>query len=86
MTLKRPSTFISHLDMNNLYGWEMSEYLPYEGFKWLKNVAKFDVMSINEKSPIRYFLEVDLQHPDKLHELHNDYPLAPEKLTVVKIL
>ena len=79
---KKPSTFISYLDMNNLYGWAMSEYLPYEGFKWLKNVDKFDVMSINEKSPIGYFLEVDLEYPDELHELHNDYPLAPEKLAV----
>ena len=79
---KKPSTFISYLDMNNLYGWAMSEYLPYEGFKWLKNVDKFDVMSINEKSPIGYFLEVDLEYPDELHELHNDYPLAPEKPAV----
>ena len=79
---KKQSTFISYLDMNNLYGWAMSEYLPYEGFKWLKNVDKFDVMSINEKSPIGYFLEVDLEYPDELHELHNDYPLAPEKLAI----
>ena len=68
--------------MNNLYDWEMSEYLPYEWFKWLKNVDEFDVMSVIEKSLIGYFLEVDLQYPDKLHELHNDYPLAPEKLAV----
>ena len=38
------------------------------------------MMSISEKSPIRYFLKVDLEYPDELHELHNDYPLAPEKL------
>ena len=55
----------------------MSKYLPHEGFKWLKNV-----MSVNEKSPIGYLLEVDLEYPDRLHELHNDYPLAPEKLAV----
>ena len=79
---KKPSTFISYLDMNNLYGWAMSEYLPYERFKWLKNIDEFDVMSINEKSLIGYLLEVDLKYPDKLHELHNDYPLAPEKLAV----
>ena len=79
---KKPSTFISCLDMNNLYGWAMSKYLRYEGFKWLKNVDKFDVMSVNEKSPIGYFPEVDLKYPDELHELHNDFPLAPEKLAV----
>ena len=60
----------------------MSEYLSYEEFKWLKNIGKFDVMSIDEKSDTEYFLEVDLEYPDKLHELHNDYPLAPEKFAV----
>ena len=39
-------------------------------------------MSINEKSLIGYLLEVDLEYLNKLHELHNDYPLAPEKLAV----
>ena len=33
----KPSTFITYLDKNNLYGWAMSEYLPYEEFEWLKN-------------------------------------------------
>ena len=36
-------------------------------------------MSINDKSSIGYFLEVDLKYPDELHELHNDFPLAPER-------
>ena len=39
-------------------------------------------MSINKKSDVGYFLEVDLKYPNKLHELHNNYPLAPEKLAV----
>ena len=60
----------------------MNEYLPYGEFNWLQNVDKFDVMSINEKSDIGYILEVDLEYPKELHELHNDYPLAPEKLAV----
>ena len=60
----------------------MSEYLPYKECEWVENVDEFDVNSINEKSEIGYFLEVDLEYPDELHELHNDYPLAPEKLTV----
>ena len=58
---KKPSTFISYLDMNNLYGLAMSEYLPYHGFKWLKNIDKFDIMSINYESPIGYiFLKLTL--------------------------
>ena len=79
---KKPSIFISHLDMNNLYGWAMSEYLPCGRFKWLKNIDKFDIKSINGKSSIGYFLEVDLEYPDGLHELHNDFPLAPKKCAV----
>ena len=42
----------------------------------------FDVNSINENSEKGYFLEVDLEYPNELHELHNDYPLAPQKLVV----
>ena len=74
---EKPSTFITYLDKNNLYGWSMSEYLPYREFKWLENVDKLDVMSINEKTEIGYFLEVDLKYPDEIHDLHNEYPLAP---------
>ena len=76
------SKYISYLDMNNLYGWAMSGYLPYDGFKWLKNVDRFDVNLVSESNPVGYILEVDLEYPDELHELHNDYPLAPEKLAV----
>ena len=78
----KQSKFISYLDENKLYGWAMSEYLPYGEFKWLKNVDELDIMSINEKSDVGYILEVDLKYPKELHELHNDYPLAPEKPTV----
>ena len=43
---------------------------------------ELDVMSVNENTTIGYILKVDFEYPDKLHELHNDYPLAPEKLSV----
>ena len=39
---KKPSKFLTCLDMNNLYGWAMSGYLPCGGFKWLKKVDNFD--------------------------------------------
>ena len=74
----------------------MSQYLPYGGFKWLNQIeiAKFDVNSIEcnsieQNSSIGYILEVDLEYSDELHELHNNYSLAPEKLKinhVVKLL
>ena len=57
----------------------MSAYLPYAGFKWLKNADNFDV---NSNSPIGCILEFDLECPEELHVLHNNYPLAPEKLAI----
>ena len=65
-----------------IYGWPMSQYLPCGRFKWLKNIDKFDIKSISNKSPIGYFLEVDVEYPEELHQLHNDVPLAPEKIAV----
>ena len=79
---KKPSKFITYLDVNNLYGWGLSEDLPYGEFKWLRNVDGFDVNSTGEKSERGYFREVDLEYPDELHEIHNYYPLALEKLAV----
>ena len=80
------SVYIIYLDANNLYGWTMIQFLPYGGFKWLskKEIDKFDLNSIDENSPIGYILEVDLEYPIELHDLHNDYPLAPEKLEIIQ--
>ena len=78
------SKFIMYFDANNLYGWPMSQYLPYSEFKWLseKEISRFCLDSISENSSVGYILEVDLEYPDKLNDLHNDYPLAPEKLEI----
>ena len=80
----KESMFIVYLDANNLYGWAMTHYLPYGRFKWLnkKEIDKFDLNSIKENSSDRYVIEVDLEYPSELHDLHNDYPLAPEKLKI----
>ena len=62
----------------------MSQYLPYSRFKWLnqKEISDFCLNSGSENSSIGYILEVDLEYPSELHDLHNDYPLAPEKLEI----
>ena len=78
----KPSQFITYLDMNKLYGWATIDYLPYGRFKQLKNVDKFDVNSVSKNNRVGNIPEVDLEYPDKLHVLHNDYPLAPEKLAI----
>ena len=76
------SKYILYLNENNLDGWAISGYLLYGGFKWLKDVDNFNVSSINENSSTDYILEVHLEYPEELCELHNDYPLAPEKFAI----
>ena len=75
--------YLMYLDANNLYGCAMSMKLPTHGFKWLtsgemEKLYDNQVLQIWEKIPC--ILEVDLEYPDKLHDLHNDYPLCPERV------
>ncbi|GFT79539.1 uncharacterized protein NPIL_518911 [Nephila pilipes] len=76
----KSSKYILYLDANNLYGWAMSQFLPTHGFEWIKEPVNF--MEISDESDIGFILEVDLDYPENLHDLHNDYPLAPETLNV----
>ena len=75
----QPSKFVPYLDANNLYGWAMMKPLPVGDFHWmtgdeLENWGEFPCV-----------LEVDLEYPEELHELHNDCPLAPERLKINKV-
>ena len=81
---KTPSKYIMYLDANNLYGWAMSQYLPTGGFRWMneKQINKIDLAKYKEDSDKGIILEVDLKYPEELHDLHNDYPLAVEKIKV----
>ena len=80
----KESSYIVYLDANNLYGWAMSQYLPTGEFRWLakEEAAGLDVTSIPDDGEKGYILEVDLDYPEELHDLHNEYPLAPEKTCV----
>ena len=70
----QPSKYVTYLDANNLYGWAMSKPLPTGNFKWMEN--------FNDWRNRPCILEVDLVYSKELHDLHNEYPLAPESLKV----
>ena len=77
------SKYLMYLDANNLYGRAMSEKLPVHSFKWLSSgemekLFNNQVVQIWEKTPC--ILEVDLEYPENLHDLHNDYPFCPERV------
>ena len=83
---KAPSKYLMYLDSNNLYGWSMSQYLPTGGFKWMseKKINELDLAKYGDDSKRGLILEVDLEYPKELHDLHNDYPIAPEKIRVTE--
>ena len=77
----QPTNHLIYWDANNLYGWAMSQPLPYAGLRWLmdEEIRQLDIVSVPTDSSEGYILEVDLEYPPELHNLHADYPLAPGK-------
>lgn len=79
------SVFVPYLDANNLYGWAMSQPLPVNGFMWMEEAELRHWNKICDKYGEGCILEVDLEYPKDLHDKHNEYPLAPERLEVNKV-
>jgi len=79
-----PSKYIIYWDMNNLYGHAMSQYLPEGGFRFLNADERenFRLETKPSNGNLGYILSVDLEYPEELHDLHNDYPLAPEQVQI----
>ena len=80
---KELSKYLMYVDANNLYGWAMSQKLPVHSFKWMsnkeiENIFNNQIVQVWEGTPC--ILEVDLIYPEELHDLHNDYPLCPERV------
>ncbi|UYV81655.1 PLSCR3 [Cordylochernes scorpioides] len=69
---------------NNLYGWSMCQPLPTGRFRWLtsEECNQIDILALQDDSPIGYIFVVDLCYPEHLHDSHNDFPLAPERLQI----
>ena len=82
------SSYLMYLDSNNLYGWAMSQKLPVNGFKWAKKLSKFNetfIRNYDENRDQGYFLEVDVEYPKELFDLHKDLPFLPESKKVNKV-
>ena len=81
---KQENSYVMYFDANNLYGWAMSQPLPTGEFDWLtdQEIVELDIEDVADDNEQGYVLEVDLHYPSELHDLHNDYALAPEKMKV----
>ena len=81
-------SYIQYWNINNLYGWAMSQKLPVNNFEWIKDTSQFNedfIKNYNEESDEGYFFEVDVQYLEKLRELHNDLPFLPERMKIEKV-
>ena len=70
-------SYLQYWDVNNLYGWAISQKFLVNNFKWIEDTSQFNddfIKNYNEKSDKRYFLEVNVQYTERLHEIHNDFP------------
>ena len=72
--------YIIYYNVNNLYGWAMTESLPYGGFEWAKNVNKTNFFNIPDDCNFGYFVEVDLKYSETLHDAHKDLPFCAEHI------
>ena len=84
----KESLNLQYWDVNNSYDWVMPQELPVNNFKWIKDTSQFNenvIRNYNEESDEGYFLKVDVQYLEKLHELHNDLPFLPERMKIEKV-
>ena len=81
----KESSYIQYLDANNLYGKAMTEKLPVRGYRWMTDISRMDedfVRSYDENDIKGYILEVDVDYPNELHNLHSDFPFLAENMVI----
>ena len=81
-------SYLKYWDVNDLYGWAMSQKLPVHKFEWIEDTSQFNedfIKNYNKEHDEGYFLEVCVQYPEKLHELHNDLPILSQRMNIEKV-
>jgi len=80
-----PKKSIVYFDANNLYGYAMSQPLPDSNFQWVPpecHPTVQQILNLAVDDQRGFVFECDLRYPDHLHQLHNEYPLAPERMNI----
>ena len=80
----KESPYLQYWHVNNLYDWAMGNVYNFE---WIEDISQFNehfIKNYNEESDKGYFLEIDVQYLEKLHEFHNDLPFLPERIKLKK--
>ena len=72
MRKNKESSYIKYWDVNNLFGWTISQKLPGNDFKWVKYISEFNedfIKGCSDESDNGYFSEVRVQYLESLHKL-----------------
>ena len=83
----KETSYLRYWDVNNLHGWTMSQKIPVNNIECIKDTSQFNkdvIKKYNEESDDGYFLEVDVHYPERLHELHIDFPFLTERMKIEK--
>ena len=81
------SSYLEYLGANNLYEWAMSQKPPVNNFKWVEDLTKFNksfIKNYDKKSDEGYILEVDVEYPKDLFNLHKDLIFLPKREKINK--
>ena len=81
------SSFLEYLDVNNLCGWAMAEPLPVNGFDWMEDLFKIDedfIKNYDNDNDKGYILEIDVEYPKNIHDLHSNLPFLAETMKIDK--
>ena len=84
----KESSYLKYWDVNNLYWLKMSKKLLVNNFKSVEDISEFNedfIKNYNDESHEWYFLEVDVQYPGILYNLHHDLPFLPKKIKTEKV-
>ena len=75
----KESPYIQYWDVNNIYGWVISQKLPVNKFEWIDDTSQFNedfIKNCNKESDKVY----DVQYLEQIHDLHSDLSFLPETI------
>ena len=84
----KESSYLQYWDVNDLYGWAMSQKFPVNNFEWIEDSSQFNedfIKNYNAESDEGYFVEVNVQYPENLLSLHNGLPFLLGRMQIEKV-
>ena len=82
--VSKPENYLMYWDANNLYGWAMSQYLPYKNISLNSEIDIDTILKTDDNSKYGYIVECDLEFPQEIHDKLKEFPPCPESIAPTK--